>query len=279
MSEYLFGYPDADDPWERLDVPLEGFPEECCCFVGVEQSGGDMFGLLSGLDGCFSSFAQVAGPVDVASTMMAEAVAPGRDGWEQAYAEAMRAEVDWAPLHFDGWAHYEQARPALLGETIEVIGRWADQGYTLRYRPLLGELTEARQFPIDPFPEVTVLGRIDDSDLSELRSLAAQGLVDDLSRWAAELAKTDRASVPEPPVRTGSTIPALAEIPVHYLPNGEAGGSRTAASSTQTTLPPPTPSRGTGSYGSIPRRAHSDRPPRFPATRDGRRPSDHRESC
>lgn len=151
--------------------------------------------------------------------MMPEAVTPGREGWEHAYAEAMRAEVDWAPLHFDGWAHYEQARPALPGETIEVIGRWPDQGYTLQYRPLLGELTHAWQFPIDPFPEVTVLGRIEERQLPELRSLAAEGLVNDLSQGAAESAKTDRTIVPEPPVRTGSIIPAHAEIPVHYLPN------------------------------------------------------------
>lgn len=67
-------------------------------------------------------------------------------GWsdrERAYAEAIVAELDWAPLHFDGWAYYEQARPVLPGETIEVIGRWPDHGYTLQYRPMLGELVKA----------------------------------------------------------------------------------------------------------------------------------------
>lgn len=150
--------------------------------------------------------------------MMAEAAAPGRDDWEHAYVEAMRAEVDWAPLHFDGWAHYEQARPALPGETIEVIGRWPDQGYTLQYRPFLGELTEARQFPIDPFAEVTVLGRIDESDLPKLRTLAADGLVDQVSEAATRAAKTNRTIATEPSVPTGSIIPVHAEVPVHYEP-------------------------------------------------------------
>jgi len=77
---------------------------------------------------------------------------------DRAYVEAMRSEVDWAPLYFNGWGHYEQARPMMPGETIEVLARWPDNGYTLQYRPLLGELTEARQYPIDSFPTVTVLG-------------------------------------------------------------------------------------------------------------------------
>jgi hypothetical protein len=142
-------------------------------------------------------------------------------GWsdrERSYADAMVAELDWAPLHFDGWAQYEQARPLLPGETIEVFGRCPDQGYTLQYRPMLGELVEASQTPIDPFPEVTVLGRIDKRDLPELRPLASQGLVDQLSDVATRLARSDRTIPTEPPVATGSTIPAHAEIPVHYLP-------------------------------------------------------------
>lgn len=143
-----------------------------------------------------------------------------RDDWVSAYTEAMRAEIDWAPLHFDGWGHYEQARPALPGETIEVIGRWPDQGYTLQYRPVLGELTQARQFPIDPLPEVTVLGRIDENDLPELKSLAEQGEVDQLSRAAEQVARRDRTIPIEPSVSTGSIIPAHAEMPVHYLPAG-----------------------------------------------------------
>jgi hypothetical protein len=142
-------------------------------------------------------------------------------GWsdrESAYAEAMVAELDWAPLHFDGWAHYEQARPLLPGETIEVIGRRADHGYTLQYRPHLGELVAAKRFPIDPFPEITVLGRIDEGELPELRPLASRGLVDQLSDVATRLAKSDRTIPTEPPVATGSIIPDHAEIPVHYLP-------------------------------------------------------------
>ncbi|MFP3881893.1 MAG: hypothetical protein ACLFRT_09515 [Actinomycetota bacterium] len=134
------------------------------------------------------------------------------------YADAMQAEVDWAPLHFNGWSHYEQARPLLSGETIEVIARWPEQGYTLQYRPLLGELTEARQIPIDPFPEVTVLGRIDGSDLPELQAVASCGLVDELSDVASQVAKSDKTIPIDPPVRTGSTIPAHEQIPVHYIP-------------------------------------------------------------
>jgi hypothetical protein len=149
---------------------------------------------------------------------MAESAPTGSSDWERAYAEAMRAEIDWAPLHFDGWAHFEQARPALRDERIEVIGRWPDQGYTLQYRPLLGELTEAWQTPIDPLPAVTALGRVDEQDLAELRSIAAQGQADQLSQAAARVAKTNRAIPSEPPVPTGSIIPAHAEIPVHYIP-------------------------------------------------------------
>ena len=149
---------------------------------------------------------------------MAESAPTGWTDWERAYADAMRAEVDWAPLHFDGWAHYERARPALPDETFEVIGRWPDQGYTLQYRPLFDELTEAWQTPIDPLPEVTLLGRIDETNLRELRSLAAEGLFDQLSEAASRTAKTDRTIPTEPPVRTGSIILAHAEIPVHYLP-------------------------------------------------------------
>lgn len=149
---------------------------------------------------------------------MIDAVLTGWSDGERAYAEAMTAELDWAPLQFDGWAPYEQARPLLPGETIEVMGRWPEQGYTLQYRPLLGELVAARQFPIDRLPEVTVLGRIDKSDLPDLRCLASRGLVDQLSDMATRLAKSDRTIPTEPPVATGSIIPAHAEIPVHYLP-------------------------------------------------------------
>lgn len=137
---------------------------------------------------------------------------------DRAYVEAMRAEVDWAPLHFDGWGHYEQARPTMPGETIEVIARWPDQGYTLQYRPPLGELTEARQYPIDPFPTVTVLGRIDERDLARLHSHAAAGDDRALARSARDLAMADRTIPTESPVRTGSSIPAHAEVPVHYEP-------------------------------------------------------------
>lgn len=149
---------------------------------------------------------------------MIGAAAPGSDDWARSYAEAMRAEVGCAPLHFEGWGHYERARPALPGETIEVIGRWPDHGYTLQYRPLLGELTEARGTPIDPLPEVTVMGRIEEQGLPELRRLAAGGHVDQLSQIASDVVKTDRTIPTEPPVPTGSIIPAHAEIPVHYVP-------------------------------------------------------------
>jgi hypothetical protein len=137
---------------------------------------------------------------------------------QRTYADAVVAELDWAPLHFDGWAHYEQARPLLPGETIDVIGRWPDQGYTLQYRQMLGELVKASQTPIDPFPEVTVLGRIAEGDLPELRQLATQGRLDELSECASRLAQATRTIPTEAPVPTGSIIPAHAEIPVHYLP-------------------------------------------------------------
>lgn len=139
---------------------------------------------------------------------------------DRAYVEAMRAEVDWAPFRFDGWGHYEQARPTMPGETIEVIARWPDSGYTLQYRPLLGELTEARQYPIDPFPTVTVLGRIDEEGLARLRSHATAGDDRALADHARDMAVADWSIPTEPPVRTGSTIPDHAEIPVHYVPSG-----------------------------------------------------------
>jgi hypothetical protein len=149
---------------------------------------------------------------------MTDPVVAGWSDRERAYADAMVAELDWAPLHFDGWGHYEQARPVLPGETIEVIGRWHDESYILQHRPMLGELVAAKQFPIDPFPGVTVLGLIDEGELPELRSLASQGLLDELSESASQLAQATRTIPTEPPVPTGSNIPAHAEIPVHYLP-------------------------------------------------------------
>lgn len=135
-----------------------------------------------------------------------------------AYVEAMRAEVDWAPLHFDGWGLYEQARPITPGETIGVIARWPEKGYTLQYRPLLGELTEARQYPIDRFPTITVLGRIDEGGLARLRSHATAGDDRALADYASDVAVVDRTIPVEPSVRTGSSIPDHAEIPVHYEP-------------------------------------------------------------
>jgi hypothetical protein len=146
---------------------------------------------------------------------------PGPTAADHAYVEAMRAEVNWAPLHFNGWAHYEQARPTMPGETIEVIARWPDKGYTLQYRPLLGELTEARQYPVDPFPTVTVLGRVEERHLISLRTVAASGEDRTLTRSARDLAVVDRTIPTEPSVRTGSSIPAHAEIPVHYEPHAE----------------------------------------------------------
>lgn len=137
---------------------------------------------------------------------------------DRAYVEAMRAEVNWAPLRFDGWGHYEQARPTMPGETIEVIARWPDKGYTLQYRPLLNELTEARQYPVDPTPTVTVLGRVEDLDLARLHSRAAAGDARELAQTAREVAMADRTIPRESPVRTGSSITAHAEIPVHYEP-------------------------------------------------------------
>ena len=142
---------------------------------------------------------------------------------DRAYVEAMRAEVDWAPFCFDGWGHYEQARPTMPGETIEVIARWPDKGYTLQYRPLLGELTEARQYPIDPFPTITVLGRIDEAGLAQLRSSATTGDDRVLAQCAMDVAAADRTIPTEPPVRTGSSIPDHAEIPAHY--QSAEGGS------------------------------------------------------
>ncbi len=43
------------------------------------------------------------------------------DAQARACADVMRGELDWALLHLDGWAQYEQARPTLPGDTIEVI--------------------------------------------------------------------------------------------------------------------------------------------------------------
>lgn len=153
---------------------------------------------------------------------MTEPVASEWTAQARAYADAMRCELDWAPLHFDGWGEYEQARPTLPRETIEVIGDWPDRGYTLQYRPVLGELVEAHQTPIDSFPEITVLGRVDERRLAELRSLASQASPDELSDAASRIARPTRTIAAEPPVPTGSIIPAHAEIPVHYLPvNGQ----------------------------------------------------------
>src|SRR5690606_11549185 len=119
---------------------------------------------------------------------------------------------------FNGWTHYEQARPTMPDETIEVIARWPDRGYTLQYRPMIRELTEARQYPIDQFPTVTVLGRVDEGGLAALRAHAVPGDDRALADFARDVAVADRTIPTEPPVQTGSSIPDQAEIPVHYEP-------------------------------------------------------------
>lgn len=51
-----------------------------------------------------------------------------------------------------------------------------------------------------------------------MRSLASQRRLDELSESASRLAQATRTVPAEPPVLTGSIIPAHAEIPVHYQP-------------------------------------------------------------
>lgn len=135
-------------------------------------------------------------------------------------AAAMTAELRWAPLRFEGWGHYEQARPLMPNEPVEVIARWPDHGYVLQHRPELGELTQAVQTPVDYHPEVTVLGGIDSHDVIKLRMLAREADPISMAETASGMAKTNRALPEEPPVRTGSSIPAHEEIAVHYEPAG-----------------------------------------------------------
>ncbi|MGQ0848256.1 MAG: hypothetical protein ACT4OP_03925 [Actinomycetota bacterium] len=61
--------------------------------------------------------------------------------------------------------------------------------------------------------------RIDKAGLAALQFVAAAGDDCALARNAREVAVTDRTLPMEPPVRTGSTIPDHAEIPVHYEPS------------------------------------------------------------
>jgi hypothetical protein len=75
---------------------------------------------------------------------------------------------------------------------------------------------------------ITVLGRVDESGIHELGSIVSEGDIDKLSEAASRIARATRTIDFEPPVTTGSMIPAHAEIPVHYLPAGgrwlKAGG-------------------------------------------------------
>ena len=78
----------------------------------------------------------------------------GSSDRERAYAEAMVAELDWAPLHFDGWTHYEQARPVLPGETIEVIGRWPERATSPAPAHARG-VRDGKAVPDRPLPIIT----------------------------------------------------------------------------------------------------------------------------
>lgn len=98
--------------------------------------------------------------------------APTWSEWHHVMADAMRAELEWAPMHFHSWREYEQARPLLPGETHRIITTNPDEGYALQYRPTLGELTESRQYPIDQRPHIKVLGAIPDDAIPELLQIA-----------------------------------------------------------------------------------------------------------
>lgn len=98
-------------------------------------------------------------------------IPPAWSDWHHVMADAMRAELEWTPMHFDSWREYERARPLLPGETYEIITANTEDGYVLQYRPTLGELTESRQYPIDQRPHAKVLGAVPGDAVSELRQI------------------------------------------------------------------------------------------------------------
>lgn len=113
-------------------------------------------------------------------------------------ADAMRTELDWAPMHFDSWREYERARPLLPGEIHQIITANPDDGYVLQYRPTLGELTESRQYPIDPRPHIKVLGAIPDQAIPELRQITNDSTIHVLQRRLAALLSPRRAEQEHP---------------------------------------------------------------------------------
>jgi hypothetical protein len=113
-------------------------------------------------------------------------------------AGAMRAELDWAPMHFDSWREYERASPLLPGETYEIITANPDEGYVLQYRPILGELSESRHYPIDQRPHVKVLGAIPGDAIPELRQITDNSRTHVLHRCLAAIISPARSQQEHP---------------------------------------------------------------------------------
>lgn len=147
---------------------------------------------------------------------MTAQVRPQYSAWQDTMIEAMRAELDWAPMTFPSWTAYEHARPLLPGETYEIIGHFPQHGYILQYRRLLGELTQSNRLPIDQRPEVTVRGSVKAAHLAQLRRLDQR---DDPQRMKDYIDRIVQPTytLPTPQtIRTGSPIPEHSHLYPEY---------------------------------------------------------------
>ncbi len=97
--------------------------------------------------------------------------------WRARWEQAMAAELDWAPIHFDNWRHYETARPYLdPTDTLKLLGEWSDQGITIYVRDRFGEVISTLQTPLDHTPTVTVHGTFDPGSIERIRAVGIEAI-------------------------------------------------------------------------------------------------------
>lgn len=147
---------------------------------------------------------------------MTAQVRPQHSEWHDTMIEAMRAELDWAPMTFPSWAAYERARPLVSGETCEIIGHFPQHGYILQYRPLLGELTESNRMPIDQQPEVAVRGSVKAAHLAQLRRLDQRDDPHRIKDYIDHIVQPTYTLPTREPIRTGSPIPEHSHLYPEY---------------------------------------------------------------
>lgn len=141
---------------------------------------------------------------------------PEHSEWQNRMIDAMRAELDWAPMRFESWSAYERARPLLPGEQFEIVGHFPDHGYVLQYRSLLGELTQSLRYPIDQQPDVTVRGSVGAFHLAHLRRLDRQSDPQPMIDYIAQIMQPTYTLPATAQVARPSVIPSEPETASRY---------------------------------------------------------------